>query len=295
MNDIDYIIPMVFPSDKLWRADLKALCGVNPDKAVRFRSWGTERLLVQCVRRNLPFVRDIIILLARDSQVQPWMETEDVRVVTHAEFIPKKHLPTFNSCTIEMYLHRIPGLSDMFLYSNDDLFPLSPLQESDFFRDGKPCQHHEWRDKTIPASTFHKQCLAGINFAGEEFGKRFHDGWLKGGHSIAPILKATCNRLWQRGGKAIEGSITPFRAPWNFNQYIYSWHQHFAGNYIDHVPKRTFLSVKTQTVEEMTAAILQDDPGILCINDHERLADFERYAEAVRQALREKLNISPIK
>ena len=131
MNDIDYIIPMVFPDDKEWEQDLRRAGGRRPAKAVRFRSWGTERLLVQCVRRNLPFVRDIIILLARDSQVQPWMETEDVRVVTHAEFIPKKHLPTFNSCTIEMYLHRIPGLSDMFLYSNDDLFPLSPLRESD--------------------------------------------------------------------------------------------------------------------------------------------------------------------
>ena len=292
MNSIDYVIPMVFPSDRQWLADYRRVSCRRPEREVRFRSWGTEQLLVQCVRRNLPFVRDIIILLARDSQVRPWMETENVRVVTHAEFIPKQFLPTFNSCAIEMFLHRIPGLSERFLYSNDDIFPLSSLQESDFFQDGRPCQHHTERGYPSQPNIFHKSCLAGINFVAGEFGLRFSDTWLKGGHSIAPILLSTCRHLWERGAREIEGSVTPFRAPRNFNQYIYGWHQHFSGNYIDQVPKRRFLSVKTQTLEEMTAAISQDDPGIVCINDHGCLTDFERYADAIRQAIRNK--ITPI-
>lgn len=292
MNSIDYVIPMVFPSDRQWQSDLRRAGGHTPEREVRFRSWGTERLLVQCVRRNLPFVRDVVILLARDSQVQPWMETENVRVVTHAEFIPKLFLPTFNSCAIEMFLHRIPGISERFLYSNDDIFPLSSLQESDFFQDGRPCQHHTERGYPSQPNIFHKSCLAGINFVAGEFGLRFTDRWLKGGHSIAPILLSTCRHLWERGAREIEGSVTPFRSPRNFNQYIYGWHQHFSGNYVDQVPKRRFLSVKTQTLEEMTEAINQDDPGILCINDHECLTDFERYADAIRQAIRNK--ITPI-
>jgi hypothetical protein len=33
-----------------------------------------------------------------------------------------------------MFLHRIPGLSERFIYGNDDMFPLSQLEPEDFFR-----------------------------------------------------------------------------------------------------------------------------------------------------------------
>ena len=71
---IDYVVPMVFPDDPKWRHDYARAYGIYSDDRsaltnVRYRSWGTERLLVQCIRKNLPWVRDIIILLARKSQV----------------------------------------------------------------------------------------------------------------------------------------------------------------------------------------------------------------------------------
>ena len=53
----------------------------------------------------------------------------------HERIIPNELLPTFNSTTIEMYLHRIPDLAEQFIYSNDDMFPIRPLQISDFFKD----------------------------------------------------------------------------------------------------------------------------------------------------------------
>lgn len=284
MNSIDYVIPMVFPDDKEWEQDLRRAGGRRPAKAVRYRSWGTEHLLVRCIRKNLPFVRDIVILLARASQVQPWMETEDVRVVYHLDFMPMEHLPTFNSRAMEMFLHRIPGIGERFLYANDDMFPLSPLEETDFFRDGKPCQRYV--EKPFPESpgNFHRACLGGLNFVAREFGKHFSDTWLKGGHSVAPILKETCRELWAIGERDIVGSLSPFRKAYNFNQYIYGWRQHFAGNYVDHVPKRAFLSVKKNSITEILEAI-RPDAGIVCINDHEVLSDHTAYADAVRQAI----------
>ena len=42
-------------------------------------------------------------------------------------------LPTFNSHAIETVLHRIPGLSERFLYLNDDFFLCRPLTPDDFF------------------------------------------------------------------------------------------------------------------------------------------------------------------
>jgi hypothetical protein len=69
---------MVFPDDLKWRHDyLTATGSFRDDRSAlsspRFRSWGTEELLIRCIRKNLPWIRTIHIILARPSQTQPWM------------------------------------------------------------------------------------------------------------------------------------------------------------------------------------------------------------------------------
>ena len=76
---IDYIVPMVFPQDRAWQANLRQLYGRTYNAAsamadVRYRTWGTEHLLIRCVKRFMPWLHDIIILLAQESQWQPWMD-----------------------------------------------------------------------------------------------------------------------------------------------------------------------------------------------------------------------------
>ena len=48
-------------------------------------------------------------------------------------FPNKSDLPTFSSPAIESHLHRIPGLSDKFLYFNDDVMFGSEVWPDDFF------------------------------------------------------------------------------------------------------------------------------------------------------------------
>ena len=287
---IDYVVPMVFPDDALWIQDFTRTTGSTCCKNhCRWRSWGTERSLVRLVRKNMPFVRNIFVLLARKSQKQAWMDEEGVRVVYHRDFIPEKFLPLFNSSSIEMFLKNIPDLSDSFLYGNDDMFPLSPLKETDFFIDGKPCQRMKEQVYPEYPNMFQRKCLRGLNFVAKEFGQSFTKTWLKNGHSIAPILKSTCEHLWKRGWKEIEGSITPLRDERNFNQYIYCWWQHFSGEYVDYVPKREYFGVNRNTVEEIVSGIREEDAGIVCINDNERLDDCSVYSKPVRKALEEVL------
>ena len=50
-----------------------------------------------------------------------------------------QYLPTYNSHTIELNLHRIPGLSENFVYFNDDVFLIRPVTPQHFFKNGKPC------------------------------------------------------------------------------------------------------------------------------------------------------------
>lgn len=283
-NHIDYVVPMVFPEDPWWGIHLAAR-GMRFDHilGVRYRSFGTEQMLIRLVKKNMPFVRNIIILLARETQKQRWMDDEGVRIVYHREFIPEQYLPTFNSRAMEMFLHRIPGLSEQFLYGNDDMYPVSPLDETDFFRDGLPCITMKEKDFPEFPNNFQRACMCGLNFVGREFGRSFSKKWYKNGHSIAPILLSTCRHMWEIGGEDIERSITEFRKPHNFNQYIYSWWQWMSGNYVEHSPRRSYF--KVTNYKEALEAIRSEDPGIVCINDNEAVLDIKEIAREIRNAL----------
>ena len=294
---IDYVVPMVFPDDPEWRKVLKKAMGKGYEElgaadTVRYRSWGTEELLIRCVRKFMPWVRDIIILLAQESQKQGWMDGYGIKVAYHRDFIPKEHLPTFNSRTIEMYLHKIPGLSDMFVYGNDDIFPLSPLEETEFFLDGRPCQIYVEVPFPKRPNLFHKACLNGLNFVARDYRRHFGTTWLKNGHSLAPILKQTCIDLWKRHPKDMGASITPFRNTRNYNQYVYGWEQHFSGRCFPYFPRCRYVGAGKTPAEEAVSAIGNTDYSIVCINDNEARQDMTSYADAVRKAIEERLNQS---
>ena len=293
-RDIDYVVPMVFPNDPEWKKDYRNTFAMNyaPNNydACRFRSWNTEQLLINCIKTFMPFVRNIIIILARESQRQSWMDDEQIRVVYHSEFMPADKLPTFNSRAIEMYLPFIPGLSERFLYGNDDMFPLKPLQENNFFIGNVPCQYFRLMPFPKSPNSFHVACLNGLNFVGREFGLSFRDVWLKGGHSIAPILKETCLHFWEKYPNEMTDSVTPSRYVCNFNQYIYGWYQHFTGNFFygPTMLNRTYLSVKMQ-MDEIRNAIRKEDCGIVCINDNEEAKNIHQYADVVTEEIYNKL------
>ena len=53
--------------------------------------------------------------------------------MNHRDFIPAEYLPTFNSNTIELNIHRIEGLADRFVLFNDDTFLTRGCRPEDFF------------------------------------------------------------------------------------------------------------------------------------------------------------------
>ena len=299
MTDIDLIIPMVFPADPEWQREYARYSGRDARSHVRYRSWDTEELLVRCCLKYMPWLRRIHILLARESQVQGWMEriadaqtaTDGPRlsIVFHRDFMPGKCLPCFSSPCFEMFLGDIPGLSEQFIYANDDMFPLSPLAPEDFFRGGLPCQHV--REEPFPAipNMFQRKCMFQQNMIGAPFGRSFSTTWLRGGHSFAPLLKASCREVWRRHGRELERHLYPLqRTDRSCNHYIFWLYQHFAGLYVDHAPRRQLVldSVPTDSL----AAIIRDPgAGIVCINDNESIRDWRRRAAVVREALEDKV------
>lgn len=281
---------MVFDDDVSWQSDFFRIGNGYAEKKgdyVRWRSWGTERLLVEAISKNLPWLRTIYILLARESQYKDWMDMPKVRVVYHHEFIPQEFLPMFNSRGIEMFLHKIPDIGDYFIYGNDDMFPLSPLKKTDFFRSGMPCLVVNEKPFPEHPNAYQLACMNGLNFVAEEFGKRYVTTWLKTGHSLSPILKSTCEHLWKREDR-MKASVTPFRQVKNFNQYIYSWWNWMSGKYVRHAPSRKYVSVKS-SVKDVRNAISEKDFAIVCVNDNECVHNYMEYGDAVAKAIRERL------
>ena len=52
-------------------------------------------------------------------------------------FLNQSHLPTFSSPAIESHIHRIPGLSDKFIYLNDDVMFGAQVWPDDFYTHSK--------------------------------------------------------------------------------------------------------------------------------------------------------------
>lgn len=288
--EIDYVVPMVFEDDAGWQSDYAAYNrhrGYTTGRNVRFRNWGTEYLLVRCIRKFMPFVRTIYIILAKESQKRSWMDEDGITVVYHKEIIPQRFLPTFNSCTIEMFIPYIYGLSEHFIYGNDDMFPISEMKESDFFVDGKPVQHLVIKKFPERQNLFHMKCVKQQKMVADSFGKDLGDTWLHNGHGLAPLLKSSCLEARMRFDKEIIEGIRPERSLTSYNQYLYVLWQYFTGRYVDGSVKSTYLSVKEPI--DRIESIMRKSYEVVCVNDNECVDDISGYASLVRGILNEKL------
>lgn len=104
---------------------------------------------VNSILKYAPFIRNIFIVT--DNQVPKFYknkkqgEYENVFIVDHKQiFDSQEYLPVFNCRPIETKLYAIPNLAEHFVYFNDDMFLLKPVNPSDFFIDEKPVIRGKW-------------------------------------------------------------------------------------------------------------------------------------------------------
>ena len=144
MANIDCVIVWVDGSDREWMR-IKNQYSNNISKVVedddieRYRDFGVLKYLFRGIEKFMPWIRNVYFVTC--GQRPDWLNTENPRLklVDHIDYIPKKYLPTFSSHPIEMNLHRIEGLSENFVYIQDDMFVLKETVEEDFFKNGLPC------------------------------------------------------------------------------------------------------------------------------------------------------------
>ena len=114
---------------------------------VFFDEVGELLFQLRSVEKYAPWFRRIYVVVNQFDERPAWLNLAHpkVKVVTHMQiFEPHLQqqgaLPTFNSAAIESQLIHIPGLSEWFVYANDDCFFGAPVRPSDFFdlKTGRP-------------------------------------------------------------------------------------------------------------------------------------------------------------
>ncbi len=99
----------------------------------RFRDNEEFRYSLRSLERYAPWICNVYLIT--NGQIPEWLNDTHgrLKIVRHEElFTNRDDLPTFNSHAIESHLHRIPGLSEHYLYFNDDVFLGNRVYPEDF-------------------------------------------------------------------------------------------------------------------------------------------------------------------
>ena len=306
-SGIDFVMIWVDGSDKEWLAEKRKYSPAKEadDREVRFRDWDNLRYWFRGVEQYAPWVRKIFFVTW--GHLPKWLDTSNpkLEIVNHRDYIPEEYLPTFNSHTIELNLHRIKGLSENFVYFNDDMFVVSPTKPEDFFVNGLP------RDILALNSIYFGEDsvghIIGSNMAviNEHFKKRrcFAKNvgkWLSpkyGKHLIRTALllpwhysqgfynhhlcscfkKSTFEEIWQSEPDILDETVScKFRSPTNVNQWLMRYWQLAKGEF---VPMSANIGKYYKAADDNSALVrdvVKHKYKLICINDNEKLLDFEK-------------------
>lgn len=308
--DIDVVIAWVDGTDRQWQAEKAAYEVPSAASAPnRYRDWGLLPYWFRAVETYLPWVRRIHFVTWGHVPAFLKEDHPKLRVVKHGDFIPEAYLPTFSSHAIELNLHRIPGLAEHFIYFNDDMIPLRPMSEADFFRGGLPCTNGTEVPWTVNAGSgaWYHAAVNSLGIVNRHFPKReavrrnrwkyintayrWQDNLRTAGlqmlfpdsftgfpnlHAPNPYEKRTLEAVWQAEGSALDKTCrNRFRSPEDVNQWVFLWWQVASGRFAPTRVDNLVSDITPETVDGLCSAIQNQSHSFVCLNDPEDAVDFE--------------------
>lgn len=124
----------------------------------RYRSVGEIYYCVASIFRFAPFVRKIFIVTDNqnpnlDAFIQHNFPDSNIQIeiIDHSTLFAgyEQYLPVFNSRAIETCTCRIPGLSENYVYFNDDFFLVRPVKYSDWYSGDRIVAYGQWRNMPL--------------------------------------------------------------------------------------------------------------------------------------------------
>lgn len=142
-SPVDAVYTWVDSADPAWQTSYREFMESVPAgeahpssrDLARYTSRDELKYSLRSLEMNMPWIRNIYLVTA--GQVPCWLDTDNskIKVISHADIFesPDECLPTFNSHAIETQISKIDGLSEHFIYVNDDIFFGRPMSPNVFF------------------------------------------------------------------------------------------------------------------------------------------------------------------
>lgn len=290
--EIDLVYLWVDGNDPVWQAkragiDSRKKATAAQDGKGRYADNDELRYSLRSVEEYAPWIRRIFIVT--DSQVPSWLDTSNpkIRIVDHSEILPPEALPTFNSTVIEHALHRIPDLSQHFLYANDDMFFNRPVVPGDFFlSDGRPIARMNRRvlrkftlllkEKLLgkPLSNYNRTIQTSARLVEEKFGKYYGH---KTHHNIDAYRRSDYTHTYELFRERIESTFrNHVRADSDVQRNLYTYVALAEGKaalrFVDqHTSFRLHIDKPSRY-----AKLEAYRPMLFCLNDSEYSTDADR-------------------
>lgn len=319
---IDFVVTWVDGSDPKWQKEKLSYLGQEVTQeqidasVTRYRDFGHMRYWFRAVEKYAPWVNKIHFVTW--GHLPEWINTDapKLNIVRHSDFIPEEYLPTFSSHPIELNLHRIDGLSEQFVYFNDDFVLTAPVQPKDFFVNGLPCDClKEDPIEFKEAGQYNQILINDLLFASKHFarkkcrkekkGKWFsvrapkamirniltclmrHEAFF--GFSIHHLPQAylvkSLKQVWDLDPELLcETSSHRFRNDKDVSQLVFKYWQLLSGTFMPYNKDRfgKVFDVSSQ-LREICECISNKRYKAICINDSEQ-AEFEEVRQTLTEA-----------
>ena len=316
--DIDFVVTWVDMDDPKWKEDFKKYSGKidntkNEVSEARFRDYGFLKYWFRGVEKFAPWVRKVHFVTC--GQKPDWLNENHPKLslINHSDYIPKQYLPVFNSSLIEIYLHKIPGLADNFVYFNDDFFIINNISKERFFKNGLPNDIAAFRYNS-GMGLWSKCLINNIKIINERFDKhtvlkRDHNKWynpdygkksritrlmkpydkfitLITPHNAQPYLKSTFEEVWDYAGdKLTKASENRFRSPEDYTQELFRTWQICQSNF---EPYNTYKDTKMFPLvlrsKQAIKAIYDQKYKLICLNDNAHIRNYEKVMQELEKA-----------
>ena len=236
-------------------------------------------LVIRLIFKNMSFINNVYIV-CKDIQVLPknvesLIKEYNGRIirVNESSILPKNFI-TFSSACIEMFIWKIKGLSEYFIYGCDDMIPIQPLNINMFFEDNKTINLVQLRNYPL-TNLYGLHCLNNTNVIFDRHQNDYNYNIIyMCAHSLRALRKSLCKECYNKYEKYILSSLNPIRYYNNFNMDLYVLYA-LKNNYNINEMRYDFYFENIETnidgLEKLNLSIRLNNyynyPHVICIND----------------------------
>lgn len=289
---VDGNCPEMIEKRKFWLKKYNKPVDKQSTNKCRFIDNEELKYSLRSVEKYAPWINNIFIVT--DNQVPKWLNTSHpkIHMVDHTEIMPQEALPTFNSSAIETCIHKIKGLSEFFIFANDDMFFARPTDFHFFFNENNLPILRLGSELPPPRnSMYYSHLLYSYNLINEKFGTHFCED---PDHNITPYRKSIIEECIENFKNEFDYvKNCKFRKYNTVQRTIYSVYGYAAGKTVIKKinPHRSLLQkiillitkkAKKDSIyfptgyKKIIHEIKKYKPHLICINDNEKTTNENR-------------------